>query len=358
MLEAEIKSPFKFLDSYDKEDKEKFFGRSKETAQLYNAVFANNLTLLYGGSGTGKTSLVNCGLGNKFYDTDWFPIFIRRETGLIKSIKRSLRSKLMGDVPEGFDDWTLREKISKLYTQYYKPIYLIFDQFEEIYILGTKEEQHAYYEMICDLLRSDLQAKVLIIIREEWIAFMNEFERRLPTLFDNRLRIEKMNDLNIYRVVAGTCKYEGIKIDDPGKTVLAIIENLRDKREGIDLTNLQVYLDRLYRKAVVKQNGNTENVVFDLELVKEVGKIENVLSEFLDEQLVQIEKKLEKRGVKNTNGLPLEILFTMVTDDGTKQQLTSAEIINELPKNRKLSESDLEFCMNEFKNIKIMRQLN
>jgi predicted GTPase len=71
-------SPFKFLEPYGKDDAAFFFGRDKETAQLFNAVHASNLTLLYGASGTGKTSLINCGLANKFYETDWLPLFVRR----------------------------------------------------------------------------------------------------------------------------------------------------------------------------------------------------------------------------------------------------------------------------------------
>ena len=69
-----MSSPFVFLDPYERKDNYRYFGREKETAQLYNAVFAANLTLLYGGSGVGKSSLVNCGLANKFYDTDWLQI--------------------------------------------------------------------------------------------------------------------------------------------------------------------------------------------------------------------------------------------------------------------------------------------
>ena len=65
-----MRSPFKFLDAYEKEDADRFFGRERETAQLYNAVHASNLVLVYGGSGTGKTSLINCGLGNQFVESD------------------------------------------------------------------------------------------------------------------------------------------------------------------------------------------------------------------------------------------------------------------------------------------------
>ena len=73
-----IQNPFKFLDAYGKDDGDRFFGRDREIAQLFNAVHASNLVLIYGRSGTGKTSLVQCGLAKKFDDTDWLPVTVRR----------------------------------------------------------------------------------------------------------------------------------------------------------------------------------------------------------------------------------------------------------------------------------------
>jgi hypothetical protein len=92
-------SPFKFLDAYQKEDADRFFGRERETAQLYNAVHASNLVLLYGASGTGKTSIINCGLGNKFVDSDWLPLYVRRGTDLNRSLDRELAGAMKGDGP-------------------------------------------------------------------------------------------------------------------------------------------------------------------------------------------------------------------------------------------------------------------
>ncbi len=73
-----MKSPFKFLDSYTKEDKNIFFGRDNETEELYQKVFESKVLLVYGVSGTGKSSLIQCGLANKFEESDWLPINIRR----------------------------------------------------------------------------------------------------------------------------------------------------------------------------------------------------------------------------------------------------------------------------------------
>ena len=156
-------SPFKFLDAYQREDRDRFYGRERETAQLYNAVFASNLTLLYGASGTGKTSLVNCGLGNKFYDTDWLPLFIRRNENINQSLTQVIEQQLINNTGSDFSKKSIPEQLQALYLDHYKPIYLIFDQFEELYILGKSAEQKAFHTAIAGLLRSDLQAKVLLI---------------------------------------------------------------------------------------------------------------------------------------------------------------------------------------------------
>ena len=85
-----MKSPFKFLDSFTKEDKEIFFGRDAETEELYQKIFESKLLLVYGVSGTGKSSLIQCGLANKFQDSDWFPINIRRGGNINDSLYHAI----------------------------------------------------------------------------------------------------------------------------------------------------------------------------------------------------------------------------------------------------------------------------
>lgn len=353
--------PFKFLDAYDKDDKDRFFGRERETAQLYNAVFAANLTLLYGGSGTGKTSLVNCGLANKFYPTDWLPVFIRRDRNINHALHKAVENHLQQKTPSDFQEWPVQDQVQRLYLDHYRPVYLIFDQFEELFILGNEAEQQTFYQAMAALLQARLQAKVILIIREEWIAHLNEFEKVIPTLFDNRLRIERMNDLNIARVIRGMAsqaKDPGIIIHSPRETISKIIDNLRDKHNRVDLTNLQVYMDRLYRTDLKRQNeASIGQINFDPELVDQTGRIDNVLGTFLEEQLIRMEEQLRQRGIKATKGLPLEILFTLVTEDGTKQAMDPDEMLKTLPRNRKIKLEDLEYCLKEFQRLRLLRAL-
>jgi len=81
-----MKSPFKFLDSYSKEDRDIFFGRDQEITDLYRKLFESKILLVYGLSGTGKSSLVNCGLASRFDESDWLPVNVRRGDNIISSL--------------------------------------------------------------------------------------------------------------------------------------------------------------------------------------------------------------------------------------------------------------------------------
>lgn len=354
-----IKSPFKFLDSYGKEDKAIFFGREAETDELYDRVFETNLILLYGASGTGKTSLINCGLGNRFDSADWMPMFIRRGDNLIDSLNSAIHHKC---VKEMSDTDSLPKRIRSLYLDYFKPIYLVFDQFEELFILGSRAEQEAFFQIIKELLNANLQCKILISMREEYIAYLSDFEKIIPELFDNRQRIERMNSLMIREVikntvVAFTKQGHRIEIAEEEKTLDMIVENLKDKRKNIDLANLQVYLDRLYRKDVARK-GNTRNyTVIDPALVEETGELEDVLSDFLDEQIAVIETELAEQGSKK-KGIPMDVLFALVTDNGTKQSMTIETIKESLLKRKQIAGEYVDFCIKRFKQMRILRELS
>jgi ABC-type dipeptide/oligopeptide/nickel transport system ATPase subunit len=69
--------PFKFLDAYTREDKNIFFGRDSETEELFRKLYSGKLLLVYGKSGTGKSSIVNCGLISRIPQEDIYAINIR-----------------------------------------------------------------------------------------------------------------------------------------------------------------------------------------------------------------------------------------------------------------------------------------
>ncbi len=243
----ENQSPFKFLDPYTLQDREIFFGREEEIQRLYEMVFETNLLLVYGPSGSGKTSLIQCGLASKFKSTDWFDLFVRRRGNINHSLHRELARNAKTSFPEGA---TTIQKIESLFLDYFKPVYLIFDQFEELYILGSQQERNTFIKDIATLAESDLNCKIIMVMREEFIAQLYDFEKAVPRLFEKRLRVEPMSFQNVRTVIEGTLEQFNIKLDDPEERIQDIIDRISDRKSGVQLSYLQVYLDRLYREAM------------------------------------------------------------------------------------------------------------
>jgi AAA+ ATPase superfamily predicted ATPase len=132
-----MKSPFKFLDSYTKNDREIFFGRDREIEELYHRVFESKIMLVYGVSGTGKSSLIHCGLANKLQDTDWLPIVIRRGGNIIESMAAGISAASLTRQQSKFaSPADFKKGVRSLYLDHYKPVFFIFDQFEELFIFG------------------------------------------------------------------------------------------------------------------------------------------------------------------------------------------------------------------------------
>ena len=82
-----------------------------------------------------------------------------------------------------------------------------------------------------------------------------------------------------------------------------------------------------------------------------------MISDFLDEELSNIETRFsEERHIKQPKGLPMEILFALVSNDGTKKPSMIDEIVENLPENRQMKVEDIAFCLEEFKRIRILRE--
>ena len=316
-----MKSPFKFLDSFGIRDKDVFFGREKEVDALYSLVFKTPLTLLYGLSGTGKTSIIQCGLANRFDGPDWLPFYIRREQDINQSLRKSLLDALGGQETKELPDI-----ISALFDDYLRPVYLIFDQFEELFILGSPGEQATFAADLRQLVERKLPCRVILVIREEYLGQLYPLEKEIPTLFDHRLRIEPMNNPRVLEVLEKSFSKFNIALEAPAEGLRqAIIDNVSAGKSGIQLPYLQVYLDMLYREDYGRDYGNRERggelppLEFTHQEIKDFGKIDDVLDKFLQEQTAVLQSEL----VAQHPGLPGNavrlVLDAFVTEDGTKR---------------------------------------
>jgi hypothetical protein len=317
-------SPFKFLDAYGAEDSKTFFGREAEIEALYTLVVKSRLVLVYGPSGSGKTSLIQCGLANRFKPTDWFPVFVRRGEDLNASLQQRINALATTPIDPADD---IVAAARSLYLDFYRPLYFIFDQFEELFILGEPGEDAKFFASIQALLSSDLNCKIIISMREEYIALLQNFEAAVPTLFHSRQRVEQMTLGTVREVIIGMTGAAGITLEHGAETAGRITEQIGDPRAGVQLAYLQVYLDRLFREA---QKSATP-LVFTDELVARIGKLGDVMAEFLEEQTQAIADDVRSRHPNLPKGAVHRVLEALTTVEGTKQPVLRGELGERLP---------------------------
>jgi len=104
------------------DDRAFFFGREKEIDKLYNMVFSTNLLLIYGPSGAGKTSLIQCGLASRFQDTDWHDIHVRWRGDINKSMRTVLKKHAVAEIAE---DASTVAMVQSIYLDHFKPLFLV-----------------------------------------------------------------------------------------------------------------------------------------------------------------------------------------------------------------------------------------
>ena len=279
----------------------------------------SRLLLLYGPTGVGKSSLLQCGLANRF--ENWEALFIRREDNINLALQKAISTAIKIEDESLETTGNLVEDLQTLYLCQMNTVYLVFDQFEELYISGSMEERKEFLAKIKELVKSRLNVKIILSLREEYIAYLADSEEDIPGLMDFRLRVEKMNTPRLLEVVQNTAKAANITLADESipQKILTI---LSVGKKEIELSYLQVYFYKLYNKA-----ENKSEIVFDTALIDRVGKAKDVLAEFLEEKL----DELRKSNPEIPQELPMHVLNSLITDEATKKQVSEEELFHLFP---------------------------
>ncbi|MGE5106546.1 MAG: hypothetical protein ACM3H8_03315 [Sphingobacteriales bacterium] len=235
-------SAFIGLQSYTEAQAKSFFGRDNEINNLTKLVESNTLTIVFGKSGTGKTSLLNAGIFPSLRKHYCLPFRIRLEFNkespdLITQIKNVLKQEIdkYGFKVEAYPstetlwEYFHKEPLWKTIT----PI-LVFDQFEEIFTLAKTnsrfgaKEQALFWEELSDLIENSIpeklkaqflnnkeqigysyknqKTKILFSFREEFLPEFETITSKIPSIKYSRFRLMPMNGHQAYDVITKTWK--------------------------------------------------------------------------------------------------------------------------------------------------------
>ena len=341
--ESQQREPFKFLDPYTAEDRSLFFGRDLEIAEIYRKFYASPLLLVYGESGSGKTSLIQCGLQSEIPQEEALYLPVRTARDIDASLRKELQKYL---------DDTAKQSIAQLFTalwkQQRKTIVLILDQFEEFFLFHTPSERQAFIKDLIDWQNSPLDLRVIISIREEYYARLTELEAQIPELYNNRLWVRRMSRQQAHEVITKPCEICNIQLED--ELTQQLLKDLTQDDKEIDLPTLQVVLDTLYKQA--KANSSTgdkgEAIRLSLAAYKKLGKISKILANFIDQRIASHKDDAETLR---------QVLKAMVTAQGTRKISQLQDIQQRLESfGVTLSEEQLKQHLQQLSQDRIIRE--
>ncbi|HYB87053.1 MAG TPA: WD40 repeat domain-containing protein [Streptosporangiaceae bacterium] len=193
--------PFRYIDHAI------FFARGEETRHLASLVSVYRGVLLYGDSGSGKSSLVNAGLIPEAIRLGFAPERLRVQPRAceelvverIRSADDDEEEMLPSVLTAGGESQertvlavdAFEERV-RAACERHRPL-LIFDQFEEIVTLFDEARAHDIQQRLVEvfvrLLRGSLPAKVVFSFREDYLGKVKELLSACPELVDQALRI-------------------------------------------------------------------------------------------------------------------------------------------------------------------------
>jgi hypothetical protein len=246
-------TPWPGLEAYAEDSKDFFKGRDDETAELLRLIRSSPLTVLYGKSGLGKTSLLLAGAFPLLRAAHYLPVRLhldfsgRSENPLLKQAMQCLQSALANakaEIEEDKDElpapreehlWEFLHRKRRISSpdNYPLTIVLVFDQFEELFSRNTGNaelitqvlndledliENRITPELVGEaaaprrsqLVLASQNYKIVFSVREECLADMHLWEKKVPSLLRSYLRLEPIS-----RSVAISA------VEEAGKAVLA-----------------------------------------------------------------------------------------------------------------------------------------
>jgi hypothetical protein len=306
-------SPYKFLDYFEPEDAELFFGREQEIRQLQRKFYDARLLILYGESGTGKTSLIRAGLIPQLPTESYMPVYVRTLQEPTRAVKDAMIRQL--GVDRHHIDWPLVPFLEGVTTHLSKTVVIILDQFEEFFLRFPPEVRRGFPWELRACMDASLDIRVMIALREDYFALLAEFQEAIPDIFTHQMYLSRLTAAQALAAAVEPVKRVGLTMDE---TLLAevILPQLDEAGQGIAPPLLQIVCDALYQHA--QDAGRT---VIGVEDYVAIGEVRQALGRYLDTTLRQFGREQPQARA---------VLKALVTAEGTKRASFVGEITSRL----------------------------
>ena len=349
---VDAQHPWLGLASFTEETRGYFYGREDEVAELARRVQRKLLTILFGQSGLGKTSILRAGIVPRLRPEGYCPVYVRIDyspdspppseqikQAIFRETQASGQWTQSGSAVSGESLWeflhhrddVLRDASGKTLI----PL-LIFDQFEEIFTLAQSDDfgrQRAtqFLDDLADLVenrapreleerieRDDAAAekfdfaradyRILIALREDYLAHLEGLKGKMPSITQNRMRLARMTGAQALAAVMNP----GGKL--VSEEVAASI--VRFVAGGAELANAEVEPSLLSLICRELNNARIAQGRDEISADLLAGSRETILSEFYERALVD-----QPTGVRQV------IEDNLLTESGYRESLAEERLV-------------------------------
>jgi WD40 repeat protein len=250
-------SPYKGLASFEDSELDAllFFGREREVAAVAANVLANRLTVLYGPSGVGKSSLLGAGVARRLRELSGAPVVVHdawAEDPAARLIA-SVNAECGGlGATAGLVDTVAAA------AQQSGELHLLLDNFEE-YILYHGLEGPLSDTLPELLRRPGLRVNVLLALRDDALAELDDFAGRIPELFSNLLRLDRLDRESGRAAILGPLVRYSELAGEQFTAEEALVEAVLNEAStdgGVEAPYLQLVLERLWDRE--REEGSRE----------------------------------------------------------------------------------------------------
>ncbi|WP_152918239.1 nSTAND1 domain-containing NTPase, partial [Ardenticatena maritima] len=276
---ARPERPYKALESFTQSDAAIFAGRQEESRRLTHRILARRHVVLYGGSGSGKTSLLQAGVAPRLAAMRALLISTTpvASTSLLERIQSALREECQAlSLPvSGEEPATL---IRQLQHALGGPLVLVIDQFEQFFVQTPLDEQPTQLGEVMALLADrSLDIRLVLVMREEFIGRLDALRETFPGLLDVRFYLPPLARETARAALEDPAALFGVTWEPP--LLERLLDDLTDETGRVVPPHLQIVADALYRH-VVEGEGRTTLTSEDLEWL---GGTIALLGRYLDD---------------------------------------------------------------------------
>jgi WD40 repeat protein len=321
-------SPYKGLAAFADSplDALLFFGRERERETIVANTLASELTVLYGPSGVGKSSLLRAGVAQELRRHGSGTVVVHDSwaddpvPSLISSIADA--SGGLGPTAGLVDTVAAAAQTSG-------EVFLLLDQFEE-YFLYHDADGPLVEELPELLRRPGLRVTVLIALRDDALSELDAFTDSVPGLFANMLRLDRLDreagraaivgplerysDLVGRQYVAEPALVEAV-LDEVavGRVDFSGTSEIESSREQVEAPFLQLVLERLWAEEEAADSNELR-----LETFHRLGGAEPIVREHVQGALQRL-PAAEQAGAAR-------VVRQLVTSSGTKIAHTATDL--------------------------------